>query len=71
MALTTAAVADIWQRVIEGTLTAEQLQRILLAAVAGKSTNDGTKFRNVADTKNRIDGTVTGKDRTAVTLDGT
>lgn len=60
--------------VYEGALTLRNIIRILLAALAGKSTGGGTasvQFRDVADSKDRIDATVTvNGNRTAVTLDG-
>lgn len=60
--------------VYEGVLTLRNIIRILLAALAGKSTGGGTAsvaFRDVADGIDRIDATVTvNGNRTAVTLDG-
>lgn len=60
-------------RVIEGTLTEAEAQRIMLAALAGKVTKSGTniKFKSVDGLTDRIDGAVdTEGNRTAVTLDG-
>lgn len=61
--------------VMEGTLTVKSVLRILLAFAVGKTTGCGTtapKFRDQADTKNRISGTVDASgNRTAVTLDAT
>lgn len=66
-------VDDIWGRVIDSTLSAEQILRIVAAALAGKvSGAAGTSivFRDLADTKNRIAATVDAHgNRTAVTLD--
>lgn len=60
---------------IEGSLTWKQTQRIILSAVAGKSTGQGTTspaYRDYADAKDRIAATVDADgNRTAVTLDGT
>ena len=65
----------IHDEVIEGTITSRQLQRILLAALAGKSVGGGTStsiFRDNGDTKDRISATVDGHgNRTHITLDGT
>jgi hypothetical protein len=59
---------------IEGTLTLKQVLRLLLAANTGKSTGFGgggsVTFRDQADTKPRITGTLDASgNRTAVTLD--
>lgn len=73
--LASGAVDEIWDEVIEGTLTGRQLLRIFLAALAGKSAGGGTlsiTFRDNADTKNRITATVDiNGNRTVMTLDGT
>jgi len=68
--------ADVWTRVLEGTLTMEQAFRIVLSVLAGKSTATQAPFRfqtrDVADTKNRVDAFHSDDgDRTSVTLDGT
>jgi hypothetical protein len=55
----------VWAKVLEGTLTADVILRIVAAAVAGKST--GNTFRNLSDTQNQIVGTVASGDRTAAT----
>jgi hypothetical protein len=66
--------AALHEYVVEGVLTFEEVQRIKLAILGGKSTGGGTlnpKFRDVADGKDRMDATVdTVGNRTAVTLDG-
>jgi hypothetical protein len=53
--------------IAEGTTTWNHVMQIALAALGGKSTVSG-KYRNQADTKDRIDATVSGGHRTAVTL---
>ena len=67
-------VAGIFDRVTEGTLTFEEMQRIGFAMLAGKSSGgctDTAVFRDHADTKDRIIATVTAHgNRTAVVLDG-
>lgn len=69
--------ANVWGKVVESGLTAEELMRIVTAFASGKTgivdLGGGVAtvtFRDVADTKNRITGTMTGSERTAVTLDG-
>lgn len=61
--------------VIEGTLSHQQVLRLLLAAMAGKVTGAETsniKFRDLADSKDRIDATVdVNSNRTSITLDAT
>jgi hypothetical protein len=62
---------DVWSEIIEGALSSKAFLRIILAAVAGITTNDGTRFRDEADTKNRIVAvTDSSKNRTSITLDG-
>jgi len=67
-------VAGIFDRVTEGTLTFEEMQRIGFAVLAGKSSGGCTDtgvFRNHADTKDRVVATFTAHgNRTAVVLDG-
>lgn len=67
--------AQIWQHTVEGSLTAEQIVRVLLSVLAGKVSGAGTgveSFRNLADTKTRVASTVDEDgNRTAVVLDGT
>ena len=65
-------IADaVWDQIIE-TWSAEEVLRIMLAATAGKSTNGGKSFRDVADSKDRIAATTDGSgNRTSIILDGT
>jgi hypothetical protein len=67
------SVAQIWGRQVEGSYTAEQILRIMAAALAGKASGaEGTnpKFRDLADTKDRIDATTDQYgNRSVVTLD--
>jgi len=64
----------IFDKVVEGTLTFEQLQKIVKAFIGGKTSGGGTtgiKFRDSADSKDRIAMTVDNNgNRSAVTLDG-
>lgn len=60
--------------VLEGTVTTEDALRIILAAVAGKSTKAGNNFtfRDQSDSKDRITSTTDGNgSRTSVAVDGT
>jgi len=72
-ALNNITVADILAGVIEGTITLQQSLRGLMATEFGKASGGDTtsiKFRNLADTKNRITETVDSNgNRTSVTLD--
>jgi len=63
--------------IVEGSISVSEYNRILLAYVGSKTiitdNGDGTanvKFRDLADTKNRIDADLDGSERTSVTLDG-
>ena len=68
-----AIIGQIWGRTVDGSLTAEQVMRLLLSVLAGKSNGGGSStihFRDSADSKNRISATVdTDGNRTAITLD--
>jgi len=65
-------VADILAGVIEGTITFQQACRIYLSALTGISTNNGTRMRDVANSKNRINVTVdANNNRLTSTVDGT
>lgn len=71
-ALAADAVDEIWDEVLEAAYTARQIMRLLLAAPTGKTTDAGTKFRDVADIKNRIVAVLDGAgNRTSMTLDAT
>ena len=67
-------VADIIAGITEGTLDLQEILRIILAALAGKASGGGTatiKFRDQADTKDRITATVdVDGNRTLVVVDG-
>jgi len=64
----------IWSRVID-TLDAEEVMKVLLSAMAGKVSGAETgtiRFRDIADTKDRIVAEVDGNgNRTSVALDVT
>lgn len=68
------ALTDYAAATLEGTLTRDQAQRIILAGQAGKLSGAATAtntFRDTADSKNRIVSTCDSDgNRTAVTLDG-
>lgn len=65
-----------WTEVIEGTLTAEQAMRLLVAVAAGKTTivshgggSATVTFKDTTDTKDRIVADMTGSERTTITKD--
>jgi hypothetical protein len=64
---------SMFGHVIEGSFTFEQFQRAFLSALVGLSSGGNTsniKFRDLADTKNRINETVDANgNRTSVSLD--
>ena len=72
--LSAGAVDKIHDEIVEGTLTARQILRLLLAAIGGETSGGGTVtviFRDNADTKARITMTVDANgNRSAVVLDG-
>lgn len=65
--------ASIWQYIIDGQYTAEEIVRLMASALAGKvsgANGSEMKFRDLADSKDRITATVDEYgNRTAVTLD--
>lgn len=65
------SAANPWTEVIESGYTAAEILRVLAAVAAGKKTVDGgtVTFRDIADTKDRVTGTVSGSNRTGVTLE--
>jgi hypothetical protein len=72
------SAGDPWTGVIEGSLTAKDVMRLILAVQTGRTVivdnGDGTatvRFRDQANTKNRITATMDGSERTAVTNDPT
>ena len=73
MALTAAAIDAILDDPVEGATTLRQLQRLFAAALLGKVSGMGgnvPKFRDLADTKDRISATTDANgNRTMVTLD--
>lgn len=72
-ALSAAAVDEILDEVIEGSVTLRQALRLVIAALGGKLSGAATStitIRDLGDAKNRITATVDGDgNRTAVTLD--
>ena len=68
-----ASAAEIWQHVIENSLSAEQLVRIMAAALAGTSQKDGSTitFKGVDGVTDRIAGSFDAENnRTGAVLDG-
>lgn len=71
-ALSAAAVDEILDEVVEGSVTVRQVLRALLSLAAGKTARAGSTIylRDFGDTKNRISLTVdSNADRTAVVTD--
>jgi DNA-binding TFAR19-related protein (PDSD5 family) len=70
---TTALADSVWDEAVEGAYSARELMRLYAAALGGKASGleTGTpKYRDSADSKNRIDATTDENgNRTAVTLD--
>jgi hypothetical protein len=71
-----SSAGNPWSEVIESGYTAEEVLRILLAVAAGKTVivdNGGgsatVTFRDIADTKDRVEAEMTGSERTTITLD--
>jgi hypothetical protein len=65
--------ADAWldrASAVDG-YTPRQVLRLISAVLLGKSSVDGTVFRDLADTKARVTATMDGYNRTAVTKDAT
>lgn len=65
------SAANPWTEVIESGYTAAEILRVLAAVAAGKKSVDGgtVTFRDLGDTKDRVTGTVSNGERTAVTLE--
>lgn len=65
--------AAVWEQAIEAGYTAEQMMRLMAAALAGEVSGAGTTtvtIRDIGDTTDRIVATVDGSgNRTALTLD--
>lgn len=81
-ALATDAVTEIaagiatsvWDFAVEGSYTARQYMRLIASSTVWKVSGFLTnlpRFRDAADTKNRISGTTTSDGRTVVTVDAT
>lgn len=68
------SVADLMAGIVEGDKTIGEVLRIFLSVLAGKSSRmpDGTlRFRDLADTKDRVVATVDSScNRLTITLDG-
>lgn len=61
-----------WTEIIESGLSAAEILRIILSVQAGKTTINGTSvaFRDLDDTKDRVQAEMTGSERTTIILDG-
>lgn len=69
----TSLANAVWEQALEAGFTAEQMMRVIAAALAGEVSGAGTStitIRDIGDTKDRIVATVDGSgNRTAVALD--
>lgn len=70
-ALSAAGVDDIWDEVVDGSITGRGAMRILTASQAGKLTRASGQvtMRDPADTKDRITASVDDTGRTVVSVD--
>lgn len=69
--LSAAGIDSIHDEIIDGAWTFRKLFKILCSFAFGLSTDGGTKFRDLANSKNRIIATLdVNKNRTSMTLDG-
>jgi len=66
-----ASTGEILAMPVEGSLDFQGLLQVLLAVMAGKSSITGStvRFRDLADTKDRVTAGMTGSERTSITLD--
>ena len=69
-----STATQVWNKQVEGSFTAEEVMRIMSAALAGKASGLDTSspvFRDISDTTNRITATTDSNgNRTAVTVNG-
>lgn len=68
----------VWERALDSGYTAEEIMRILAAVAAGKTSitdlgggNATVVFRDLGDSKDRITASMSGSERTSLTLDET
>jgi len=61
----------VWERAVDAGYTAEEILRILAAVAAGKTDIAGSTvtFRDLGDTKDRLVASMTGSERTTITID--
>lgn len=70
LTISAGAVDSILDEVVENAVTMRQLLRGFAAVMLGKSANSGADYRDLADSKTRVDATLDANgNRTAVTLD--
>jgi hypothetical protein len=68
-----AAAANVWGHLVEAGYTAEELLRLVAAVLIGNATGlEGGSpiFRDLADTKNRVEAAYASGNRTVTTKDG-
>jgi len=68
-----ATAAQVWQHVIEAGISAEQIVRMLSAALLGNATglHGNPAFTSIDGSKTRVAGTIAAGTRTITMLDGT
>jgi hypothetical protein len=61
----------VWERAVDAGYSAEEILRVLAAVAAGKTdiTGSTVTFRDLGDTKDRIVASMTGSERTTITID--
>jgi hypothetical protein len=61
----------VWESICEGSYTHSEILKILAAVAAGKTdiTGSTVTFRDVNDVADRVTASMTGSERTTVTLD--
>jgi len=64
-------VQNIFNETVEGALSMKEVLRVLLSVAAGKTDISGSTvtFRDTTDSTNRVVASMTGSERSTVTLD--
>lgn len=65
------SASNPWTEIIESGYTAAEILKLISSVLYGKTIIDGTtvKFRDIADSKDRITATMVGSERNTVTID--
>lgn len=74
----TSLANAVWAKLVDGSYSAEEVIALLASVAAGKTSitdlgggNATVVFRDLDDTKDRITASLTGSERTSLTIDGT